>query len=168
MADTTSWQNLIDVLEKQLELYTDSLDISRNKKDVLITGNIDSLKAFTKQEESLIFNLGKLEQKRQAIVREIGKQYGLSGKTLSLTAVSELADEESAQRLEALSEELVAVFQQMAPLTLTNTRLIEQALTFVNLNLNLLTTTTTAPTYAGQGNMVEPAGKTRLMVDRKI
>jgi len=162
------WQNLIDVLEKQLELYTDSLDISRMKKEVLISGNIDNLNALTKQEEAMIFTIGKLERQRQAVVKEIGKQHGLPMENLSMKAISQLVDPEFAPRLTAINAELVAVFQQMAPLHKLNKRLIKQALIFVNQNLNLLTQTASGPTYAQQGTMVEATAKTRFWVDRKI
>lgn len=162
-----NWENLFTVLGEMTGLYRDILDLSRKKRDVLIAVKPQDLEAITKNEEVLILQVGKLEAARGKIMQEIASAGKIDVDTLTLTKLKELAGPDEAKRLAAVTAELAGIMADLAPVNQINAELIQQALGFINYNLNLLTQNTAGTTYAPRGTgQQEP--QMRKLVDKKI
>lgn len=162
-----NWENLITVLGEMAGIYRVLLDLSRQKRDVLIAVKPQNLESITKNEELLILQVGKLEAIRGKMMKEIASAGGIDVDSLTLAKIRELAGPDEAARLEAVGAELTSIMAELAPVNKLNAELIQQALGFINYNLNLLTQSTAGPTYAPKGAGQQDS-QMRKLVDRKI
>ena len=161
------WEDLITALTETLDLNRAFLRLSQHKRSVLVTADAKELEATTRQEELLILHLAKMEGLREKTVAGIVAAYGLESGSLTLAKVGELAPGNVAHRLSAIGTEFEKVSSELVPLNESNAELIQQALTFINYNVNLLARSTAGTTYAPQGQTGEGVGS-RALFDHKV
>ena len=159
------WENFLTVLQQTLDLYRALLRLSIHKRDDLIAADASMLERMTQQEELLVLQVSKMETIRKPLLGQIARAYGILPDDLTISKACELAPGPVSERLTAIREEFETVSDELVPLNRSNTQLIEQALTFVNYNVNLLTRSTAGTTYAPQGKTSQ--GSARLMIDQK-
>ena len=145
------WEELLAVLSKMLSIYQAILALSQQKHQVLVAAKSHELETVTKQEEILIVQVGKLEDLRGKLVSEMLISYGIKDGEVSLAELKKIAKPEVVEKLEAFGNDFTDIMARMLPLNQQNTELIQQALRFVNYNINLLTQTVVGPTYAAKG-----------------
>ena len=148
---TDRWDDLLQVLREMLSAYQAMLTLSQQKHDILIAAKSQELEAVTKREERLIVEVGKLEDLREKIVGEMMAAYGMKDGEVSLAELKKIAKPEIVAQLETFGEKFGSIMAAMVPLNQQNTELIQQALRFVNYNINLLSQTVVGPTYAAKG-----------------
>jgi flagellar biosynthesis/type III secretory pathway chaperone len=161
------WERLIGVLAKMLELYQALLVISKQKHDILVSAKAVELEAITKQEELLIVQIGKIETARENAIQEIIDANKIVEDHLTVSRLAQLAEEPFGVQLSELLEKLQQVTAELVRMNQINTKLIEQSLSYINFNLNLLTQNTIGPTYAAKGQQSQ-ASPNRAMLDRKV
>jgi flagellar biosynthesis/type III secretory pathway chaperone len=162
-----TWEKLITVLHDMLELYQAILELSKRKRTVLISGKAKDLELITKQEESLILQVGQIEKMRKNIMGEIIAGNSLMTGGLTLSQIKELADEDVAEQLDQLGSSLKNTALEIASVSDLNVQLIKQAMTLVNYNINILAQNVASPTYAPQGQS-NNATKARVFIDQKV
>ena len=160
------WDTLIAILAEMVKLYEALLQLSRLKRDILVSGKPQELETLTKQEEFLIFQIGKLEGQRQRTAKEIAGMYGVQGDSITLEQMRQLADPRTAESLAALNANLEKIVSEITPLNQINSDLIRKALDFINFNINLLTQSNAEPTYTTKGQNNQ-AAKPRALFDLK-
>ena len=160
------WEKLVALLSELLELYQAILKLTEQKKDILVAGQAPNLEAITRQEELLILQVGKLEGKREKLLSEIAAAHGLTNQGLTLSKIRELANASIAEKLATIETDFEQVTQKLVPLNQLNTQLIQQALNFVNYNINILAQTQIGPTYAPRGESSQPS-PSRAILDTK-
>ena len=161
------WGHLLDVLKGILEIYQAILVLSQQKKQILVAAKPQELEKITKQEESLILQVGKLEGVRRKIVSEIMASHGITDEANSIIELQKIASSDVVEKLEDFQKEFGNIMAEMVPLNELNTELIKQALNFVNYNMNILSQTAVGPTYAPQGQSNEQGAKRRVF-DAKV
>ncbi|SDF79530.1 flagellar protein FlgN [Sporolituus thermophilus] len=161
------WEQLIAVLSEMVALYQALVRLAEEKRAVLVAGNAPALEAITRQEELLIIQAGKLESLRASLIGRIAAAHGLSPEDLTLAKVGELADGQASERIVALGGELRAALERLAPLNQLNTQLIEQALKYIQYNINVLTQAAAGPTYTPPQGAGQPAAR-RTILDTKV
>ena len=149
-----------------LETYQQVLDLSRHKRDILVTVKTQELDAITKKEELLIIKLGKMEQERQAALAAIASANGVNKEDLTIKKLAKMAEKPTSGQLAAMGEEFTQITEELASLNKLNTRLIQQSLDFVNYNLNILTQNCAGNTYQHKGQAGE--SQARIVIDAKI
>ncbi len=162
-----NWDKLVAILDQMVELYQAILDISRRKRELLIAVKPQELEALTKQEEALILQVGKLEAARAKLAAQLAAAGGVSADGLTLAALQQLAGPDIADRIGKIAADFERILAELAPVNKLNAELIQRALGFINYNINILTRSTTGPTYAPQGKNSAEA-QVRKLVDRKI
>jgi len=162
-----NWDKLLALLDEMAGIYQAILDLSRQKRELLIAVKPRELETVTKQEEFLILQAGKLEAARSKALQEIAAASGVAPEGLTLTRLQELAGPAEAQRLAAVAADFDRIMAELAPLNQLNAELIQRALGFINYNINLLTQSSAGPTYAPQGHTGQDSQR-RKLVDRKI
>lgn len=161
------WAKLLAVLQEILNIYQAILTLSRQKKQILIATKSTDLDAVTKQEEVLILQIGKLEALREKYVSEIMAQHGITESSISIGELQKIAGPDVLEKLELFSKEFKIIMAEIVPLNKLNTELIEQALGFVNYNMNILSQISVGPTYAAKGQANEQ-GPQRKVFDARV
>ncbi len=128
---------------------------------------VQQVEEFTQREEALILEAGKLESKLHGIVQEMSRTYGLAPQEVTMSKLLEKADADSCEQLAVINEKFSQTAAQLQSVNKINTTLIEQALTLINYNINLLTQSSASPVYEAGGKRTEDA-KSRAIFDKKI
>ncbi|MDR3560116.1 MAG: flagellar protein FlgN [Negativicutes bacterium] len=162
-----NWDRFIALLAEMVDLYRVILELSMQKRELLVAAKTKDLELLTQKEERVILQIGKLESARGKLARQIAAEHGLDGDGLTLPQLRELTEPETASKLEEIAIEFGKIMGELASVNQLNTELIQQALSFVNYNINLLTRSTVPQTYAarGQGNQETQSLK---LVDRRV
>jgi len=162
-----NWDKLVTLLTEMVSLYKAILELSRQKRDILIAVKPQELEAVTKQEELLILQAGKLEAARSKLVQQLAAASGVSADGLTLSDAKKLAGPATAEKLDKIAAEFESFLAELAPINKLNSELIKRALGFINYNINLLTQSAAGPTYAPQGKSTQEP-QVRKLVDRNV
>lgn len=161
------WERLVDVLANMLKLYQALLTISKQKHDILVGAKAQELDALTKQEELLIVQIGKLEVIREKVLQEIITVHKFSDENITFSKLAEVADQDIGLQIKDMLKQFDSITADLVKMNQLNTKLIEQALSFINYNINLLTQNTIGPTYAAKGQQTQGT-TTRAVLDQKV
>jgi flagellar biosynthesis/type III secretory pathway chaperone len=131
---------LIDILKAQWDNYEQLLELSIQKTSVIVKGDVDALKAITSQENSFVGNNQHLERDRIKLMKDIATVLGKDSQTLTLNTLIELlsGQKKDQERLEQIQNELKQVLKQIKTINDKNGMLINQALEYVDFNMNVL------------------------------
>ncbi len=138
---------LLDILQSQIDIYRKLLSLSLDKKPVLIKGNIIELERITKEEESLIIQVGRFEEQRQALHTALASHFLLSPEELGISEIINRVDEPLKTKFKKTFDEMKEVLDKISEVNSSNTDLVNSSLDFVNFSLNLLTNPSTTPFY---------------------
>ncbi|KYZ76482.1 hypothetical protein AXX12_08600 [Anaerosporomusa subterranea] len=161
------WDNLISLMAELVAVYRVILEISRKKKQALVSANVEELDQLIKQEENLILQIGKQEMVRNKISLDLAAVYALPPEEFTLAKAKELGGAEVAAKLQALENELTSIINDLAPLNKMNSELIQQSLNYVNYSLNLLTQNSTGTNYGAKGTD-KSAPRPNALIDAKV
>jgi len=161
-----TWEKLIELLSEMVALYRVVLELSRKKSETIIAAKTQDLEVLTRQEELMIIQIGKMETARIKLMRQLVAECGLPAETVTFSQVQGLAEPSVAKRLAKIAEDFDTTLGELAPINLLNTELIQQALRYVNFNINILTQSAASATYAPQGH--ENQASQMRLVDRKV
>ncbi|BBB91690.1 MAG TPA: flagellar protein FlgN [Methylomusa anaerophila] len=161
---TAIWEKLITIMHQTIQLYQTLLELSRQKREALVAVNIQEVESITRQEELLIIEAGKLEKSRQAAIEQIIARHNLSAANPTLMQVKELADEQTAARIESIGEQIASLVKELVALNQLNTKLINQSLEYINFSINVMTQAAAEPTYSPQASQPQP----RSILDWKV
>ena len=168
MTDTDMWQPLLQSMDQTMALYRNMLEMSEQKKNVLVQGKPGDLEAVNRREEVMIFEANALEHRRAKATADLVNALGLSDAQPSLKDLAAVAEPEVAERLQTLRREFGSVLRELSRRNEVNAKLTEQALAFVNFNMNLLTRRQVENTYAPAGATVIPKTMPAALLDRKV
>lgn len=149
------WKELVIVLVKILSIYKMILTLAQQKKQILVAAEPHELEKITKEEEVLVLQVDKLESRRGQIVAELMTLHGITEEKVTLAQLQKIATPYVAVQLKKINAEFDAIMAKLVPLNELNTKLITQALGFINYNINILSQTAVGPTYAPQGQANE-------------
>ena len=130
-------ETLISILEEQEKIYEELLELARQKQKILIKGDIAALAEITVQEEGLVLQAGKLEEKREHCFTALAQDYGV-GPESTLADFLPCVDEPSRSLLERVHGNLSACLKDLQKFNQENTQLLEQSIQFVNFTVDVL------------------------------
>lgn len=159
-----TFAELISILQEQKKIYGELLELSRQKQENLIKGDIAALEAITGQEEGMVFQVGKLEEKRENCFNSLVEQYGLE-KELTLQELLPQVPEQYRSALGKIHEDFAALLTALKKFNQENTNLIEQSLRFVNFSVDVISQQSKPLYNADQEVKVE---RLTNLVDKKI
>lgn len=137
---SNSMKALIETLDKASEIYTELLELAHQKRTLIQNEDLKALNSVTDTEQGLVVSLYKLEEMRAATLEQLLSERGLA----EVTTVTELARHlEGAEkaRLLASKETLLAKVKNVGDEVHFNSRMLEERLERIQLNLHLLTET---------------------------
>lgn len=141
------WEKLTSVFEKMLILYQEILELCYQKREVLVQGNVKELEKIMKQEETLLFQVTKLDRISKSMIQDLSVMYGLTDKGVTLSKISQVADQDMICNFKDIEQEHHNVILKIAEVNEVNKKLVEQGLLIVNYSLNLLAQSSVGPTY---------------------
>lgn len=133
-----SIEQLILTLEKEFEIYTEVLELSKLKRRNIIEGQVKELDGITTKEQTLILTLAKLENIRESIVNNLLKELNIESVN-NLEELSKYMDETSKKKVKNIKDKLMNTLDQVKKENDLNSKLIKQSLDFIEFNKNLLT-----------------------------
>lgn len=145
------WDELLGVFNKILSVCCALLTICEQKRKILVAANSQELEMVTKQEDAMLLQLDSLEKMREKIISEIMAVYAIQDGEVSLKVLKKIAKPDVGEQLEIFNKEFKQFMAEFVPLNRLNADLIQQALVFINYNVNILSQTVVGPTYAAKG-----------------
>jgi hypothetical protein len=129
--------DLILTLQKQEEIYDKVLNLSKDKKKIIVENKIKELEDLTRKEETLVASLLKLESIRDKIVDEISQEKGIK-QVQNITELYKYIDPYSKQKIESIKQRLGGTVDELQKENDLTRQLIEQSLDYIKFNLDLM------------------------------
>ncbi|SHK01611.1 flagellar export chaperone FlgN [Tepidibacter formicigenes] len=141
-----SLDQFIEILNEELIINQRLLDLSTEKKDVIINNDTKRLNQMVIEEQNSIKRIIHLEKLRGAVVLNIQKELGLEKIDNIKDIVNEI-DENKAKYIEKIASDLKSILKELEEKNNLNNKLLEISLEYLELNLNLLTSKPEPKTY---------------------
>ena len=138
---------LIDVLEKERDIYRELIPVSERKTLALVQEDLKELETVTEKEQRLLDTVNALDHKREKITENIGVVLNRDPKTLDLTTLAKLMAKqpEEKKRLSALHDSIKEVMDRLVTINRKNKELIENSLEMIEFNMNYIQSTRMSP-----------------------
>ena len=153
-------EDFMDVLEKENGEDERLTELSREKRQIIIDGNIPALEEITNREQEITSILKNLEKKREEVVNDMS--IVLSKKPEELTVTNMIAflnkQPKEQQQLRELKEKLHDTLGKMADINTQNETLLKHALEMAEFDLTLFKSMRQAPTTANYDKRANNTG----------
>lgn len=136
--DPQRLNQLLAIMEEQTKIMGDLTALSKKKAEVLVDGNLDELDILLRGEQALVWQLGRLEERRFQQQREVAVQMGIHPSQLTLERLLKVVPEEYTDRCQAVAQQYGETAQQLTQVNQLNSELIQQAMAYVDFSLQLL------------------------------
>lgn len=133
-----SVEQLILALNKEYEIYQEVLEIAKKKRAIIVEGKIKDLDDITSKEQAMILSIGKLENIRLAILKNIVSELKID-EVQNLSQLSQHLDEKSKQEIINIRDKFDDILKSVKNQNDLNSKLIQQSLEYIEFNKNLLT-----------------------------
>lgn len=143
-------ENLITQLNEEYAVYEQLLVVSREKTSVIVANNLDRLKEVTDREQFLVDQITSLESTRRGTMVNIASVLGKRTDELKITDVIGFLDGQPEFRdpLTEINEKLAKLAKKLKEVNSHNKDLIEECLSMIDYNINLLQNLNRAPETA--------------------
>ena len=135
---TKSVEQLIQTLNKESEIYREVLEISSKKREAIRTQEVEEIEKLASYEQSLVVALFKLEELREKVIDVIMRDFNVDSVENVSDLVKYIPAEERGAVINAKNELLVLVKNAVDENKFTS-RLLEEKLNLISININLLT-----------------------------
>lgn len=160
-------KKLVDILNKELSVYKDILEVSTKKTKVIINGAAKELDKITQVEQTMILQIGRLENERENLVDNIKKQLKIEEDDVSISKIIDNLKDEYKVEIENIRKELLDILNKIKERNELNSMLINDSLEYINFNLNLLANTSAETTYSDKVNKNNEKANSNLF-DAKV
>lgn len=130
---------LMSVLTEEKNIYDELLEISKNKKNIIVEGNVNELEKITKTEQSIMIELSKLEDRREDNIQRIADIIGIEPQNLTISKLAEHVDHETGKKLRDMRDTIMKVLKELKDLNALNSKLINSSMEYIEFSLGLLT-----------------------------
>lgn len=153
-------ENLLDVLEKEEQVYQELLKLSMKKTPVIVKGDTTALQAITDEEQIVVGKINQLDKTREEVMKDIANVINKDVNTLKLVHLIEMLGTQPREqsRLAAVNDKLKDTIKQMKRVNDQNGELLASALEMVEFDLNLLKGLKAAPETANYDNTAGNTG----------
>jgi len=131
--------NLIISLEGQIDLYNQIIALSAHKKDNIINNDIENLKKIVADENIIVPKIMRADKDREKIMQDICTVLNKKQDELTLRYLVTLVEgQPEYNELKDAVERLGKAAEEMKNINENNKMLLEQALEFVDYNMNMI------------------------------
>jgi hypothetical protein len=149
---------LLNILEKLIAIYTKLKVLNNDKQRVLATDNLKDLQTIFQKEQEMASIIVTLEEQR------ITLQNAINSSHTSLKQLIELLDEPRKGRAISLSQELRRLVYSLRGIQDTNSIIIHHLFNFLKHERNILYQVSTVPDYGDNSNFF----KNKSMINKII
>lgn len=165
--DTVLIDRLIEVLNKETAMYEGILKLSKNKTNVIVEGKVAELEGITRLEQSMILQLGKLEEEREGLVDKMAVQLNVKASDITLASLEKLFPKGQTEKLTSCQKMLPKLINDLGELNVLNSKLIRNSLDYIDFSINILTNAgSTGNNYGNSG--LSSDSKKRNFFDMKL
>jgi len=143
---------LEEIMENEVNLYSQILSIGKQKTDIIIKGKVNQLAELVEQEQNIVAKLTKLELSRENVSSLIHKGLQLPNKEITLSELFSHIDNNHAVTLKAKQEKLLNILKEVKTVNDENGKLINNSLEYIEFSINVLSNA------ANPGNNYTQAG----------
>jgi flagellar biosynthesis/type III secretory pathway chaperone len=163
---------LIDILDKEQEVYNGLLPVAREKTQVIVNNDTVALQEITAKEQEAIDQVTALENKRVRVMEDISVVLGKKEKNLNLSTLIGLLDQQLNEKkaLSVLHDKLKETVNILAQINNRNKTLIQQSLEMIEFNMNFIQSTRMSPgnnTYTKNASQSSEKSMSTGMFDAK-
>ncbi len=153
-------ENFMDILEKENGEYERLTELSRQKRQVIIDGNIPALEEITDQEQEIAGILINLEKKREEIVNDMSIVLSKDPGELTVTNMIAFLNKqpEEQHRLTDLREKLRETLKKLNDINRQNEELLRLAMEMAEFDLTLFRSMRQAPETANYDKRANNTG----------
>ena len=153
-------EDFMDVLEKENGEYGRLTELSREKRQIIIDGNIPALEEITGREQEITSILKNLEKKREEVVKDMSIVLSKEPEELTITNMIAFLNKQpnERQKLTELRENLRETLEKMADINQQNEALLHHAMEMTEFDLTLFRSMRQAPETANYDKRANNTG----------
>ncbi|KNY28629.1 FlgN family protein [Pseudobacteroides cellulosolvens ATCC 35603 = DSM 2933] len=131
------FNELINVLDQEFNIYSDIYKISKEKTTVIVEGKVDELEKMVQAEQKLIIKVTQIENQREIITYKISKALQMKLDEITLSALIDNAEGPVKDKLKERQQGLKKLVSKLVELNDLNSRLIKNSLDYIDFSINL-------------------------------
>ena len=154
-------EDFISILEKENGEYERLTELSQEKRQIIIDGNIPALEEITSREQEVTSVLKNLENKREEVVNDMSIVLSKEPEELTITNMIAFLNKQpdEQRKLTELREKLRATLENMADINQQNEVLLQQAMEMTEFDLTLFRSMRQAPATANYDKSANTTGE---------
>ena len=163
-------KELIDNLQNLKNIYQKIFDISLQKKQAIIDGDIQAVSEIVKQEWELLFEISNLEEERMRITRKILTENDVDpNESVSLSDMERYADEGETRALKETAGELKTLIAEQKKINNENKGLIDLHFEYMDYMVNIvLKEPQVSNIYGSSGEIPNDDTENRAIIDNQV
>lgn len=156
---------LIDVLDKEYEIYRGLLPIAEEKTRIIVKNDLVGLQAITDKEQYAVDQITAYEKKREGIMVNVKTVINRKSQVVKLENLIQLLDKQPKEqaKLMELHDNLKRSIHSLMEINQKNNQLIQQSLEMIEFNMNYIHSTRMMPgdnTYTKRAASTQYGGTT--------
>lgn len=129
---------VIHTLEAMIAAHAQMLDLAKEKRNILVEGNIEGLQSLMLLEKKCADEIGELEQRRKEEVQAWMIQSGHPGHSFTLEELINVQNDAGAKSaLHSIANQLRAQIQEIVELNEINQQLIQASISYIQYSIGL-------------------------------
>ncbi|MGG1401157.1 flagellar protein FlgN [Bacillus salipaludis] len=134
-----SLKNLIQTLKALIDAHSRLLELAKEKRNVLIEGDVLKLQSLIPHENSCVEEIQSLELQRKRLVQDYLNQKQLPLQSLTFEELIKMVDDQAVQSAgRILTKQLRILIQEISNLNESNQQLIQTSLSYVQYSIEML------------------------------
>lgn len=166
--DPQRLNQLLAIMEEQTKIMGDLTALSKKKAQVLVDANLDELDILLRGEQALVWQLGRLEERRFQQQAAVAADIGIHSSQVTLERLLTDVPEGYGNRCDEVARQYGETAKELTQVNQLNTELIQQAMAYVDFSLQLLggRGPATGQVYSPRGQQGPADGKLRRLDNR--
>lgn len=167
MSSVNIVENLITALQYEYKTYSEVYKLAQEKTDSLVRNDAEAIASITEKEEKMAEQTVQLNQVREKILKALAERYALDYEALTISKIKEIVKDPYKTKLNDIQQKLVGLFSNLASRNEINKKLIENAIRYLDFNLQLIAAPEPATSTYGKGGIEVPNTNNRSIMDIK-
>lgn len=156
---------VIATVTAQKNAYGELLRLARAKRETIVRGDIEQLDDILAAEETLLHQLGHLEQSRAQASQVLADQIGLDTSAISWQNLPWQSSEQR-QVMEQLQADFAGILGELQQVNEVNSRLLTMHLDYVHELMDTATRTVETTAYDAAGNLNRTKSQAQSLFDK--
>jgi flagellar biosynthesis/type III secretory pathway chaperone len=143
------------------------LKLAEDKTDSLVKNDVEAIVTISEKERKMAEQTLKLNQAREQIIKALAQRLDKDYKTLTIAELRTLLKDPYSTQLNEIQTEMTELLRKLSARNEINKKLIENAIKFLDFNIQLLAGPDPASSTYGKGGLEVSSNNSRSMFDYK-